>query len=66
MKIEMKFINKIKELMYSNNTPILIRLELNDIIFYYDEDRAKSDIEVKNARKEWAYRFDRINELKRR
>ena len=35
-------------------------LEINDLLFKYDKDRAKNQEEINNASKEWDYRFNRI------
>lgn len=53
-------INTIKKIMYADDTPLDTRFELNDAIFKYDEERAKSTEEVYRAGNEWIYRLTRL------
>ena len=60
MDKEKIMINSIKEMMYSTNLTFNKRCELNDIIFKYDEERAKSPEDILRAGKEWSYRLNKL------
>ena len=46
--------------MYNGKMDRDSRFAINDIIFEYDEYRAKSEVEVQNAGKQW---FNRLQQL---
>ena len=55
----MKWMNDLKKLMYSNIS-FEGACDINDIIFEYDKQRAKSQVEIGNAGKQWRYRLNKM------
>lgn len=60
------FIDAIKRLMHSEDMSHDVAFELNHIIYLYDADRAKNEIEQQLAGKEWEYRLKKLCDYRAR
>lgn len=60
----MKWMNDLKELMYSSGVDFDAACKINCIIFDYDKFRAKSEIQATNAGKEWEHRLKQLCDIR--